>query len=116
MVDNGIKGEGAGVLVAAAGPGMASYDNKIIGNRISGNEMPGVTVHSHAPNQDVSDNLIAGNDIGRNNLGGDPDANVKETTGILVFSAVVPTTEKVRDNHIHDNQIPIWTSPNVTLN
>jgi hypothetical protein len=77
--------------------------------------MAGVTLHSHAPNQDISGNVIADNSIGRNNLGGDPDAKVMQTTGILVFSAIVPATEVVKDNHIHGNQIPVWTSSNVTL-
>jgi parallel beta-helix repeat protein len=115
VVHNGAKAEGAGVLVAAAGPGMASYDNRIVGNEIRDNGMPGVTVHSHTPNQDVSGNVIAGNDIGPNNLNGDEDAKDTATTGILVFSAVVPVSETVAGNDIHGNQIPIWTSPNVTL-
>jgi parallel beta-helix repeat protein len=115
VLRNGIKGEGAGILIAAAGPGMASYDNEIVGNVIAGNSMAGVTVHSHAPNQDVSGNVIARNDIGRNNVIGDPDAGITETTGILIFSAVVPTSEVVKDNHIHDNQIPIYKSANVTI-
>jgi nitrous oxidase accessory protein NosD len=116
IVANGLQGEGAGVLVAAAGPGMASYNNRIIGNRISGNSMAGVTIHSHTPNQDVSGNVIRDNDIGRNNLTGDPDAGVTKTTGILIFSAVAPQHEFVSDNNIHDNQINIWKSMNVTLN
>jgi nitrous oxidase accessory protein NosD len=116
VVDNGAKGEGAGVLIAAAGPGMAAYENRIVGNEISGNGMAGVTIHTHAPNQDVNGNVIERNDIGRNNLHGDEDAGVMTTTGILVFSAVVPASETVSDNHIHDNVTEIWTSPNVTLN
>jgi len=116
VVGNGLQGEGAGVLVAAAGPGMASYNNRIIGNRINGNSMAGVTIHSHTPNQDVSGNVIRDNDIGRNNLKGDPDAGVTKTTGILIFSAVVPQHEFVSGNNIHDNQIAIWKSSNVTLN
>jgi nitrous oxidase accessory protein NosD len=116
VLNNGLHGEGAGVLIAAAAPGGAVYNNRIIGNRISGNSMAGVTIHSHTPNQDVSGNVIRNNDIGRNNLLGDPDAGVTKTTGILVFSAVVPQHEFVSGNSIHDNQIAIWTSPNVTLN
>jgi nitrous oxidase accessory protein NosD len=112
---NGLKGEGAGVLLAAAGPGMAAYDNKIISNTIRGNSMPGVTIHSHTPNQDVSDNVIVYNKIGTNNLKGDPDAKVHKTTGILVFSAVVPQSESIRNNDIHGNKIRIFTSSNITL-
>jgi parallel beta-helix repeat protein len=116
VVGNGLQGEGAGVLMAAAGPGMASYNNRVIGNRISGNSMAGVTIHSHTPNQDVSGNVIRNNNIGRNNLTGDPDAGITKTTGILIFSAVVPQHEIVSGNNIHDNQIAIFKSSNVTLN
>jgi len=115
VLRNGLKGFGAGILVAAAGPGMAAYDNLIVGNTVVGNGMSGVTIHSHAPNQDVSGNRIVRNDIGRNNLSGDPDAGDMKTTGVLVFSAVVPTTEFLSGNHIHGNQIAVWTSPNVTI-
>jgi nitrous oxidase accessory protein NosD len=115
VVSNGLKGEGAGVLIAAAGPGMASYANKVVGNVIRDNSMAGVTIHSHSPNQDVSDNVIAYNAIGTNNVNGDPDANVHETTGILVFSAVVPQSEIIKDNDIHGNNIPIYTPSNITL-
>ena len=115
VTDNGAKAEGAGVLIAAAMSGMASYDNWIVGNDISGNGMAGVTVHTHAANQDVSGNVIRHNDIGRNNLRGDDDAKVTTTTGILVFSAVVPVSVTVSDNDIHDNVTAIWTSPNVTV-
>jgi len=116
VVGNGLRGEGAGVLMAAAGPGMASYNNRVIGNRISGNSLAGVTIHSHTPNQDVSGNVIRNNNIGRNNLNGDPDAGDTKTTGILIFSAVVPQHEFVSGNNIHDNQIAIWKSSNVSLN
>ena len=37
ITDNGLQGEGAGVLFANAGPGTASYDNRVEGNFISGN-------------------------------------------------------------------------------
>jgi parallel beta-helix repeat protein len=113
---NGVLGEGAGVLIAAAGPGGASYNNQIIGNVISGNEMSGVTIHSHAPNQDVSGNTIAGNNIGPNNLGGDPDFPDPATTGILVGSAVVPVSVTIGHNNIHGNSVDVFTTTNVTVN
>ena len=118
IVGNGVLGEGAGVLFAAAQPGSASYNNAVTGNFIAGNNLAGVTMHAHAPNQDISGNTVTFNDIGTNNLGGDPDAGVTETTGVLVFSAVPSVTVDVtiNHNHIHDNVNPIWTSPNVTVN
>jgi nitrous oxidase accessory protein NosD len=118
IVGNGLLGEGAGVLIAAAMPGAASYDNRIVDNVIRGNQLAGVTMHAHAPNQDISGNVVTHNNIGRNNLGGDPDAGVTQTTGILVYSAVPSVTVHVtvRHNHIHNNVFPLWTSSNVTVN
>jgi hypothetical protein len=117
---NGVLGEGAGVLFAAAQPGSASYDNTVVNNVISGNNLAGVTIHAHAPNQDVSGNVIEHNTIGPNNLGGDPDAGVPDTTGVLVFAplgipGVLPVTVTIRGNHIHGNVNPVWTSDGVTV-
>ena len=117
VVGNGLKGEGAGVLIAAAQPGSATYDNVISRNLLAGNNLAGVTMHAHAPNQDINGNLVSWNVIGPNNLGGDPDAGVTATTGGLVFSAVPFVTVDVTISHnlIHGNVNPIWTSPNVTV-
>jgi nitrous oxidase accessory protein NosD len=117
---NGVLGEGAGVLFAAAQPGSASYDNTVVANVISGNNLAGVTIHAHAPNQDVSGNVIEHNTIGPNNLGGDPDAGVSDTTGVLVFAplgipGVLPVSVTIRGNHIHGDVNPVWTSNGVTV-
>ena len=47
ITDNGLQGEGAGVLFANAGPGTASYNNLVEDNYIAGNELSGVTMHAH---------------------------------------------------------------------
>ena len=123
VTDNGLKGEGAGVLFANATAGTASYDNLVEGNYIAGNELSGVTMHAHTikPGQfeDLSGNDVIGNDIGKNNLGGDPldfPASPKDlvTTGILVFSGGTPVTLTIARNHIFDNAIGIWLSKAVT--
>ena len=44
VTNNGVQGEGAGVLFANAGPGTASYDNLVQGNYIAGNGLSGVTM------------------------------------------------------------------------
>ena len=108
ITDNGLQGEGAGVLFANAGPGTASYDNRVEGNFISGNELSAVTMHAHtlAPGQfeDLNGNRIVRNTIGPNNLGsaaagpGDSlDGSVTDpfTTGVLVFSGTVPVQVKI---------------------
>jgi nitrous oxidase accessory protein NosD len=107
---NGLRGEGAGVLLATAGPGTAVYSNVIRGNRAAGNNLAGITLHSHAPGDDLNGNKIIGNSLRNDNVGGDPDAGDTETTGILIFSAA--TTLKgtvVRRNRIADTHFGIWT-------
>ena len=121
ITDNGLQGEGAGVLFANAGPGTASYDNRVEGNFISGNELSGVTMHAHtlAPGQfeDLNGNQIVRNVIGPNNLGsaaagpGDSlDGSVSDpfTTGVLVFSGTVPVQVKIVRNHFFGNHYGVW--------
>ena len=38
---NGLKGEGAGILIAAAGPGSAAYSNTVAGTPRSATTWPG---------------------------------------------------------------------------
>lgn len=119
VTGNGLKGEGAGVLFANAGPGTAAYDNLVQRNFIVGNGLPGVTMHAHiiarGQFEDLSGNRIVGNAIGRNNLKGDPlDAPASpedlQTTGVLVFSGGTRVTVKIARNLIFDNSIGIWLS------
>lgn len=114
ITENGLKGEGAGVLFANAGPGTAAYNNRVEGNFIAGNELAGVTMHAHGTPpgafEDLSGNRIVRNVIGRNNTGGDPlDGPVADTqtTGVLVFAAV-PVKVTIKHNVIYDNHFGIW--------
>lgn len=105
---------GAGALIATPGPGMAVTDNTIRRNIILNNGEGGVQMHSHAPSQTIDDNTIEDNIIGTNNLMGDSDSGDMQTTGIIVFSAVVPVHGTViRHNAIVNNAIGIWLSPTV---
>lgn len=115
ITDNGLKGEGAGVLFANATAGTASYDNLVEHNYIAGNELAGVTMHAHTlmPGQfeDLSGNRILQNTIGENNTGGDPlDGTTKDpsTTGILVFSGTVAVKVTIAQNRIRNNHYGIW--------
>jgi nitrous oxidase accessory protein NosD len=121
ITQNGLRGEGAGVLFANATAGTASYDNLVAGNYIAGNEMAGVTMHAHAVDagkyENLSGNRIVHNTIGPNNLGGDPDAfncafscrshPLRQTTGVLVLGAV-PLDVTIAYNRIHLNEYGIW--------
>jgi hypothetical protein len=116
-VNNGIAGQGAGVVLATPFPGGAVYNNTIEGNLLIGNGLAGVTVHSHAPGQDLNGNVVSGNLIGTNNLDGDPDffpAVDAATTGVLVAS-VAPLSITVSHNLIAHDQYGIWTMPGVTF-
>ena len=123
VTNNGVKGEGAGVLFANAGPGTASYDNLVQDNYIAGNGLAGVTMHAHTIGktqfEDLNGNVIVGNAIGKNNLDGDTlDAprgpTDKVTTGVLVFSGGTRVSVVIARNHIFDNSIGIWLSKVVT--
>ena len=109
LVGNGTKGQGAGVLLAAALPGGAAYDNTIEGNTITGSGMSGVTVHLHAPGQYLSGNVIENNTIKVNNLVGDPDFKPIDhaTTGVFV-GTVAPLSITVTHNTIIDDTYGIW--------
>ncbi|MGD0083344.1 MAG: right-handed parallel beta-helix repeat-containing protein [Acidimicrobiales bacterium] len=84
VTGNGTKGEGAGILLAAALPGAASYENRIFGNTVSGNGLSGITIHKHFAGQDLSGDVVSGNNIGTNDLTGDPGTGDSSTTGILL--------------------------------
>ncbi len=123
VTNNGVAGEGAGILFANAAAGTASYDNLVTGNYIAGNGLSGVTMHAHtiAPGQfeDLNGNKVIGNVIGKNNLDGDTlDAPASptdpSTTGVLVFSGGTPVTVTIAFNHIYNNAIGIWLSKAVT--
>jgi len=109
---NDVEGNGeGGVLLAAAAPGAGSHDNQITFNFIANNGFAGVTLHSHTPNQNINNNVIEHNIIETNNVGGDPDAGVMKTTGILIFAADPSVTvhgTKIRFNIIEDNHFGIW--------
>jgi len=123
VTNNGIKGEGAGILFANATAGTASYDNLVEGNYIAGNGLSGVTMHAHTlmkgQFEDLSGNVVTGNTIFRNNLDGDTlDSPASpedlKTTGVLVFSGGTPVTVTIARNRISDNKIGIWLSKPVT--
>jgi parallel beta-helix repeat protein len=116
-VNNGVLGQGAGILLATPLPGGAVYDNTIEGNYLAGNGLAGVTVHSHAPGQDLNGNVVEWNLIRTNNVDGDSDffpSVDSSTTGVIVAS-VTPLSITVTHNLIAHNAYGIWTMPLVTL-
>ena len=123
VTNNGVKGEGAGVLFANAGPGTASYDNLVKGNYIAGNGLSGVTMHAHlipkGQFEDLNGNAIVANAIGKNNVDGDPldgppGPSDPHTTGVLVYSGGTRVSVNISFNHIFNNFYGIWLSKHVT--
>ncbi len=107
------NGEG-GVLIAAGVPGSAAHDNRVTRNYLANNGFAGVTLHAHAPGQSLDNNVIDGNFIKTNNVGGDADAGVTQTTGVLIFSgdpSVSINGTSIRHNIIMNNHFGVWLSP-----
>jgi hypothetical protein len=108
--DNG----GAGLLDATPYPGTGAYDNTFVQNVVSGNGEGGFQLHSHAPMQDVNGNKVLFNYFGTNNTAGDTDSGDLQTTGIILFSAVIPVSDTlVFGNVIAHNTYGIWKTANV---
>ena len=116
VINNGTKGQGAGILLAAALPGGATYHNTIADNTIVGSGMSGVTVHLHAPGQYLSGNVVEGNTIVVNNLKGDNDFKPADhaTTGVLV-DTVAPLSITVANNTITCDTYGIWFMPSARV-
>ncbi len=71
-------------------------------------------MHSDTPFQDVNGNRVMANYFGRNNIVGDSDSGDMATSGIILFSAVVPVTDtRVVGNVIANNTFGIWKTANV---
>lgn len=93
-IANGLgAGGGAGIGMFASGPNDKTYANVVLGNTITGNGHPGVSIHNHASPPgakpvDLDDNVIIGNTISGN--GADTgDAATPGPTGINI-SSVAP--------------------------
>jgi hypothetical protein len=111
--DNG----GAGLLDATPYPGTGAYDNTFVRNVVAGNGEGGFQLHSHAPMQDVNGNKVLFNYFGTNNTAGDTDSGDLSTTGVILFSAVVPVSDTlVFGNVIAHNTYGIWRTTTVQDN
>jgi len=114
VINNVSEGNGgAGVGMFAPFPGTASYNNRIIHNTLRNNGEAGVGIHAHAPGQNVSGNVIMNNWISGNGI--DPDSGSGHPTGIALFSAAVPVTVAVTDNHISNEYWGIFMAGPLTI-
>jgi hypothetical protein len=109
--NNGVAGQGGGILMAGGALDAGVYDNVVRDNSARGNGLAGVVIHQHAPG-DLNDNVIEGNRLGKNNVDGDSDFTPPDphTTAILVASAATPITGTIIvRNRISHNDVGIWT-------
>jgi hypothetical protein len=122
--DNGVAGQGAGILMGGGAPFAGVYNNVIRDNVATGNGLAGVTIHQHLVG-DLNGNVIADNSLSNDNVDGDFDfaaVPAPETTGILVASGAPPgpalppsllpgpiTGTVIRGNRIFNVQVGIWT-------
>jgi hypothetical protein len=122
--DNGVAGQGAGILMGGGAAFAGVYDNVIRDNVAQGNGLSGVTVHQHLVG-DLNGNVIEGNLLSDDNVDGDFDfaaASDSATTGILVASGAPPgpalppslqpgptTGTVIRGNRIFNVKVGIWT-------
>lgn len=111
--DNGVQGEGGGILMAGGGPNTKVYGNLVAHNEASGNGLAGVTIHLHVPGSDLHGNVIVFNRLSNNNLDGDYDFDPyvdPETTDILVAAVGPPLTGTVIEhNQLSNAYYGIWT-------
>jgi nitrous oxidase accessory protein NosD len=103
---------GAGVGMFTPFPGTASYDNQVIDNTLRDNGEAGVAIHAHDVFMNVSGNVIRGNRISGNGV--DPDSGSGHPTGIALFSANVPVSVTVSNNHIANEYWGIFTAGSFT--
>jgi len=111
-----LNGEGAGVGIYAAGPGMKNYSNQVVNNVIMSNGLPGVAMHNHAapagaPAVDLDDNVIIGNTISQN--GADvEDTATSGTTGINIHSLAPVNGTVISENLISQESLAVaFTAP-----
>ena len=84
-----MPGAGAGVGIFDSLPGSTNNGTVVVGNTLTDNGLPGVTMHGHTPGQSMSDTVLAGNSLSRNGADTD-DAFTPGPTGVNVFSVSPP--------------------------
>jgi hypothetical protein len=92
VIGNTVSGNVAGVVVAADSPATMAVGNVVEGNMITGNFITGVIVHSNTPGDVVRGTVVEGNTVAGN--GPDPSADgghgPKTSTGIVVVAEPRP--------------------------
>ncbi len=110
-MQNGLKGEGAGIGIFASAPGCKAYANLVANNTATGNGIPGVAIHGHAPGQVLDGNTIVGNTLSGN--GADvADTATPGTAGIALTSVSPVKGTLINGNTISGEMIAVsWNAP-----
>jgi hypothetical protein len=87
--DNGMRGQGGGIILAGSGTGTAVYDNAVYDNTAHQNGLGGVTLHDHAAGEYMDGNSITDNNLSNNDTAGGPKGTPgdADTGGALTKSA-----------------------------
>jgi parallel beta-helix repeat protein len=110
----GLAGAGAGVGLFTSVPGAKTYSNVVIGNSLTDNGLPGVSMHSHTPGQTLNDNSIIGNYIAGNRAD-TGDAFTPGPTGINVFGVSSVTGTVIAQNTIKNESIDVVANTPATV-
>ncbi len=112
-------GAGAGVGIFDSVPGTTDTGNVVVGNTLTKNGLPGVTMHSHTPGQNLTNNVIVGNTIS-GNAADTQDAATSGPTGINVFGVSPASGTIISGNTISGESLDIVvntpTSVSIHLN
>lgn len=111
---NGVKGEDAGILLAATTRGGGVYRNLVRANAASGNGTGGIALIGDAPGEDLGGNRIIANRVGDDGVsvarGGPGSLGIGATVGIIAYSAAKPISSIVISaNSISAVHFGIWT-------
>jgi nitrous oxidase accessory protein NosD len=110
----GLAGAGAGVGLFTSVPGAKTYSNVVIGNSLTANGLPGVSMHSHTPGQNLNDNSIIGNYIAGNHADTN-DAFTPGPTGINVFGVSSVTGTVIAQNTIKNESVDVVANTPATV-
>jgi hypothetical protein len=94
-------------------PGAQNYGNVVIGNKLTDNGLPGVTMHSHTPGQNLNNNSIIANQISGNHA--DPDDATPGPTGINVFGISPVRGTTISQNIIKEEAVDIAVDTPATV-
>ncbi|HZR56529.1 MAG TPA: right-handed parallel beta-helix repeat-containing protein [Terriglobales bacterium] len=110
----GLAGAGAGVGLFTSVPGAKTYSNVVIGNSLTNNGLPGVSMHSHTPGQNLNNNSIIKNHIAGNHADTD-DSFTPGPTGINVFGVSPIRGTIITQNTIENEAIDVVANTPATV-